>query len=130
MKSVTLEEQMAFQTPFCFVDTKTNDCNFFPSWSSSKIPHRRGLVVFKSRFICVQLAFLHVVQQNGVWNDICHSGVKGWPAANINQVWYESWLEFFTLLLVETVICEMKKYQNGFEYCKGRSTWKCSLIIY
>ena len=20
---------MAFQTPFCFVDTKTNDCNFF-----------------------------------------------------------------------------------------------------
>jgi len=30
---------MAFQTPFCFKETKPNDCNFFqsPSWSSSKI---------------------------------------------------------------------------------------------
>ena len=30
---------MAFQTPFCFVDTKPNDCKFCPSssWSSSKI---------------------------------------------------------------------------------------------
>ena len=29
MKSVTLEEQMAFQTPLCFVDQITNDCKFF-----------------------------------------------------------------------------------------------------
>ena len=128
MKSVTLEEQMAFQTPFCFVDTKTNDCNFFPSWSSSKIPHRRGLVVFKSRFICVPFCTLY----NGMAFEttLVTRELKGWPSANVHQVWYESWLEFFTLLLVETVICEMKKYQNGFEYCKGRSTWKCSLIIY
>ena len=69
MKSVTLQGPMAFQTPFCFMDTKPNDCKFCssPSWSSSKI-NTFWLFKFKKTTCGRELWIMaHFLKHSNLW---------------------------------------------------------------